>query len=967
MNKNHFITNNNYLFDQNLYNTLKECLYFAKSFIFSVAFINFAGVQIILELLENCEKKDIKGKILTTNYLHFTELKSIQYLRKFSNIEVKFFDSDKLGGFHTKGYIFEYETEYRIIIGSSNLTKGGLKKNIEWNTLATVEKNSKYIENILLEFNFLWSKSSENVPQYISQYYNTGKSNNFSMEFSDTFDQYNNVAENPCFINIESTIPKPNYMQKIAIEKLKNFRIYGENKALCIAATGTGKTYLGAFDVQNFNPKSLLFIVHNEDILNSAIKTFKSIIPYKKYGKFTGTSKDSSAHYIFATIQSISKYHSVFPRDYFEYIVIDEAHHITSNSYKKTLNYFMPKFLLGLTATPERCDGGNIYEIFNMNIPVEIRLQEALDKNLIVPFHYYGIKDLDDIDLKDIKLTEIKKITNLLNIDKRVDFIIDRMNFYGFSGNKRKAIGFCISIEQCEYMTKEFNIRGIKAITITGKTDNVLRKKLLEEFENNDIEIIFVVDVFNEGIDIPCINTILMLRPTNSPIIFTQQLGRGLRHFQNKNFLTIIDFIGNHKKTFLIAIALMGKKAYDKESLKLAVKKDFNNLSNNIHISIDEICKKEILSQIDNENFNSIKYLKEDYEEFKNFLKRIPKPTDFITFDEAPELFKYIYNKKSYFDFLKYVGDNSFEVSEKEISIIREIESFLPLKRIHEFVIIHKLISEEKISLSKDHILKLLTKYIKIDNFELTLNSIDHSLHYLNGEFYDSSEIQNSNSLFTIEDGNIKKSSSFTQFLKNENLKSYLLEILDYGILRYKKEFKDKDYGVPFFKLYATYKMRDVALLCNYEKKHSAFRGSGLLKKDNNYFIFIDLHKEIDIKESINYKDKIISREFLQWQSQNSTNQSSEIGKNITDNINRNINLHIFVRKFKEVERIIQPYIYLGKGDCVDFTGNKPITLKVKLQNILPKDIFVELTEKIDNTSILSNKNYREEINEKYN
>lgn len=957
--KNCFISNSQYM-NFNLYQNLEICLHSAKSFIFSVAFINFAGVQIILDILKNCETQNIKGKILTTNYLQFTDLKSIEFLKRFKNIEVKFFDSDKHGGFHTKGYIFEYNTHYKAIIGSSNLTKGGLKRNIEWNTLSYIEKDSHYIKNLLLEFDFLWNKANENVTPYTR----------FNPPFQKKINL--NVAEDnsPSLdyekINITYEEIKPNYMQATALENINKIRAYNENKALCISATGTGKTYLAAFDVRNFKAKKLLFVVHNEEILNSALKSFKKIIPNKIYGKFVGNEKVRGAEYIFTTIQSISRHYEDFRKDNFDYIIIDEAHHITANSYQKILNYFTPKFLLGLTATPERCDGGNIYEVFNMNVPVEIRLQIALDKNLITPFHYFGIKDIDDIDLKNMKLSQVKEITKALNISKRVDFIIEKMNFYGFSGDKRKVIGFCISIEQCKYMSEEFNKRDIKSTYITGEINSEIRKKIISEFENTDLETIFVVDIFNEGVDIPCINTILMLRPTDSPIIFTQQLGRGLRHFKNKEFLTVIDFIGNHNKTFLIATALMGKNGYDKESIKLAVKKDFNNISNNLHIHLDEVCKEQIINQLEQENFNNFKYLKEEYDNFKDLLRRIPTPLDYITVEEAPELFRYIIKCGSYYQFLEKVKDNNFIFNESEVKIIQEIERFLPIKRVYEFVIMRNLISKNFTSLNQNDIIKLVAKYIIIESLDYTKDTIFHAMRYLNQDFYDSGEIEKYIKLFEVENRNIKLSDFFCETLKNENFKNYLLEIIDYGLLRYKKEFSNLDYGFPSFKLYQTYNMRDVALLCNYEKKHSAFRGSGLLKNHNDFFLFIELHKEENIKESINYKDKIISRDMLQWQTQNATTQESEVGKNIIFNEKRNINLHIFVRKYKSVDGLTQPFIYIGKGNCVEFQGNKPITTKLKLENILPREIFEELTEKVE---IIGKFNQEKEfINyEKYN
>ena len=223
-----------------------------------------------------------------------------------------------------------------------------------------------------------------------------------------------------------------------------------------------------------------------------------------------------------------------------------------------------------------------------MNVPVEIRLQEALDRELVTPFHYYGVKDISDVNLEGIDLNDIAAVTKALNLEKRVDFIIEKMKFYGYSGERRKTIGFCVSVEHCEYMTKEFLKKGIKSAIITGNHGKDLREDIIKKFkETEDLEVIFTVNIFNEGIDIPCINSILMLRPTASPIIFTQQLGRGLRHYENKEFLTVIDFIGNHSRVFLIALALMGRKGYDKESIKIAVKRDFYNLSKSIHVKME--------------------------------------------------------------------------------------------------------------------------------------------------------------------------------------------------------------------------------------------------------------------------------------------------------------------------------------------------------------------------------------------
>ncbi|MGL5278314.1 MAG: DEAD/DEAH box helicase [Cetobacterium sp.] len=940
-----FISNTNLENNGNLYKYIEKGFEKAKSFCFSVAFINFAGVQIILDILKKSEKHNIKGKILTTNYLHFTELKSIEFLKRFKNIEVKFFDSDKMEGFHTKGYIFEYDDYYKAIIGSSNLTKSGLKSNIEWNAAVTTEKNSDFIKGVLNEFNYLWEKGVENVNPYIVSYVKKEE----IVVRKKVRDEYFLAAEDHDFGIYKESDIKPNYMQEIALKNLETTRMYGETRALCIAATGTGKTYLGAFDVKAFKAKKMLFIVHNEDILKSAMETFKNILPEKTMGFFTGNIKNVDRDYIFATIQSLNNRYQEFNEYEFDYIIVDEAHHITAKSYEKVINYFKPKFLLGLTATPERCDGGNIYEIFHMNVPVEIRLQEALDRELVTPFHYYGVKDISDVNLEGIDLNDIAAVTKALNLEKRVDFIIEKMNFYGYSGERRKTIGFCVSIEHCEYMTKEFLKKGVKAATITGNHGKDLREDIIKKFkETEELEVIFTVNIFNEGIDIPCINSILMLRPTASPIIFTQQLGRGLRHYENKEFLTVIDFIGNHSRAFLIALALMGRKGYDKESIKIAVKRDFDNLSKSIHVKMEEICKKEILKQLDNENFNSLKYLKAEYDEFKDYLKgKIPRPLDFVEYEDAPNFYKYVRLQKSYLDFLAKVKDNLFSLNEKERVVIREIERFLPIKRVYEFAIIHELIAKDQ-GLPKDKVFGAIGKYIEISDINHTIATIDHAMRYLNGDYYDSQDLKRCGKLFQVSDGTIEKTELLNEVLKNKDIKDYILEVLDYGLLKYKESFGTEDYGFPFLKLYENYFMKDVALICNYQMKHSSVRGTGLFTNGNNYFLFVDLHKGADIKESIKYNDKILDRYHFQWESPNTTRVESERGQNIVKNRERGISLHIFVRKYKEVDGVVQPYIYIGKGDCVDYRNEKPITTTLKLENPLSKEIYIELTERVE-------------------
>ncbi|KGM98067.1 DEAD/DEAH box helicase [Clostridium botulinum] len=921
----------------NLLNELKKCLSECERFYFSVAFINFSGLQLLLDSFKELEEKGVRGKIITSTYLNFTEPKALKRIKNFSNIDLKIFVASNEKGFHTKAYIFENQDEYKIIIGSSNITQRAVKSNVEWNVKVISKKEDKFSCEVIKEYLELWESTSFVDDEFLNSY------NNFIQEIRKT------EKKTLEFKNYE--IIKPNYMQNRAISNLNRLRLQGEDKALVVAATGTGKTYMSAFDVINYNPKKMLFLVHREDILKGAEATFRKLVKNKNKttGFLTGTRKDISADYLFSTIQSMNNNLDSFKADEFGYIIIDEAHHASSPAYKNAMNYFKPKFILGMTATPERCDNESIFEVFDENLALEIRLSEALENELIVPFHYFGITDIEGINLENVDINDISELTKRLKVNERVDFIIDKMNFYGYEGEKCKCIGFCVSIEHARYMAEEFNKRGIKSVHLTGKNSPEEREAYIKslESEDDDLEIIFTVDIFNEGVDIPSINLVLMLRPTNSPIVFIQQLGRGLRKHSDKTFLTVLDFIGNHNKAFLIALALNGGRYYDKDSLKVSVAKQFENIPGCTNIQMDRIAQERILEQLNNENFNSMKYLKEEYLEFKKLNGgKVPYLLlDYIKYDGAPEPLRFVNKEKTYIGFVSRIEkDEELQKllqNETFYKILKEFSSKLPLKRVYEFSIIKYLIYNEKISLNeaKREILKHIND---VDDI-----SIVHALNVLNQGYDDSGQLKNNIRCFNLDNGKLTATEDFKNIINDKKYRVYIEDVINYGIIRYEKEFGEEYYEVPFLKLYEQYQMVDIALLSNYTKTHSSFRGSGLLANGKEYFLFIDLHKEEDIKESINYNDKFIDRETFQWQSPNTTSQESERGKNIIYNRERGVNLHLFVRKYKTIDKIVQPYIYIGKGDVEEFYGEKPITTILKLENKVPHGIYTEFIEKV--------------------
>ena len=921
---NNLITNNQ---TTNFYNHITKLLLESKSFIFNVAFINFSGVQLLLDVFSKLENKNIKGKILTSTYLNFTQIKALEKLKEFSNIELKIYDSNSTNiGFHSKSYIFEFDDFYEIIVGSSNITSSAFKSNIEWNVKTTIKKDELFLKTILDEFSFLWNESFEVDEEFLENYkiFQEAKKQEKTFFFSKNI--------------------KTNFMQKIALEKLENLRQKNQIKALIIAATGSGKTYLSAFDVRNFKAKKMLFLVHRENILLDAKQSFENIILDKTFGLFTGNKKEKECDYLFSTIQTMGLYVNEFKKDEFDYIIIDEAHHATSNSYKKIIDYFKPKFLLGLTATSNRMDGNSIYEIFDENIACDIRLNDALEYDLVVPFHYFGICDINTIDYENVDLNKIDVLAKLLNVNKRVDYIIEQMNFYSFVGAKRKAIGFCVSKEHSLFMSEEFNKRGITSIHLSSNDSVDKRVEFIKRLEDEDdtLEVIFTVDIFNEGVDIPSINTVLFLRPTNSPIVFIQQLGRGLRKHKNKEFLTVLDFIGNHKKAYLIALALAGNKAIDKDSLKLSLSNNFANFKN-AHIFMDEVSKQRILEQIEKENFNNLKYLKEQYFEFKSLLdNKIPKLVDYLAFDDLVNPLNFIDESYSYVEFLAKV-ENQNEYKELVLNVdfikaIRFVENLLPIKRVYEFVILKYLLDND--FCDEEIAFEILDKYLDKVCKQTVLNSFS----YLNQDFLDSAQINRYLKLIEFDGKQVVKTEEFKKLLENKKYKEIFEDSLNYGIYSYEEEFKTTDFGMPFLKLYSKYNMLNIAQLCNFPKIHSSFRGSGFLKYKDDFFLFINLEKE-KFSKSANYHNAFLSKDTFTYQSKPSQSQDKSDGQRLCQNEKFGVKLHIFVRKFAQVDKKTQNFIYLGLANCIKYEGNKPIDLELKLEIPLDDMLYEEFTK----------------------
>ena len=448
-------------------------------------------------------------------------------------------------------------------------------------------------------------------------------------------------------------------MQEEALESLSTLRSQGNSKALLISATGTGKTYLSAFDAKAMNAERLLFIVHRETIAQEAMRAFRTIFKETRtYGMYAGGQNETNADFIFSTVQTLSRVNRLeaLSPDQFDYIIIDESHRAAANTYQSVLNYFRPKFLLGMTATPERTDGENIYKYYDHNVAYEIRLQRALEEDMLCPFHYFGVSDIalngepvdEDLDF------------NQLTSDERVDRIIEKAEKYGCNDGTVRGLIFCSHTEEAQELSSKLCDKGLRVISLTGQNAEVEREEGIRRLEREaddpqKLDYIITVDIFNEGVDIPQLNQIIMLRPTQSAIIFVQQLGRGLRKLEGKSkYLTVIDFIGNYQNNYLIPIALFGDRSFDKDQIRRLLVSGNEGLPGTSTINFDRIAQQQIFDSINATNLAKFNALKEAYKTVRNRIGRIPMMMDFVAHDgRDPSAF--IDYSKSFYSFSKGV------------------------------------------------------------------------------------------------------------------------------------------------------------------------------------------------------------------------------------------------------------------------------------------------------------------------
>lgn len=643
-----------------MYEVLKKSINESDEIIMNVSFIRDSGIKLLIDELKEAKEKGKKIKILTSDYMRVTEPNALYRLLEVGG--VKIFNNPSNKSFHSKTYIFKRENQFEIYIGSSNISYSALITGVEWNYNFIKEKDAEVAE-ILEEFGELYEKNSfELTLEWVREYEKRYRKN----EYGELFDK-DEKLENREIEPIKFQIP--------ALYELSKTREEGYKKALVIVGTGLGKTYLSVFDSKAFN--KILFIAHRDEILRGARKSFQSFYGDKKtYGFFNGTEKENNKDIVFASISTLSKDEYLnetwFSKKSFDYIVVDEFHHSSSKSYLKVLNYFEPEFLLGLTATPDRNDNGDIYKLCDYNIAYECDFRVGINNGWLVPFEYFGIYDDTDYSLIPWRSGkyDLLALENALVVEKRVENIFKKYMEY----RKNFTVGFCASINHCKVMNEYFRKKGIKSEIIIGDTPIVKRQEIIKRFQQKKIEVIFTVDIFNEGVDIPCIDTLLFLRPTLSYTIFIQQLGRGLRTFDGKDKLRVLDFVGNYKGAELRPAFLIGEYKREKSSINVI---DKNYL-------LPEGCSTEFdfklieyFEKLKRKNIKQEELVKLDYQKLMEVLEKVPTIMETYTFGEIP-VHMYIKTFKSWYNFQKEIGvlnEQQKNYSQKAIEFLSFLES----------------------------------------------------------------------------------------------------------------------------------------------------------------------------------------------------------------------------------------------------------------------------------------------------
>lgn len=920
-----------------LLSVIKKQLSVCDRFDFCVAFVAESGLQPLVEILHELDDNEIQGRFLTSSYLSFNSPDAYRKLLEYRNIKVRVHQ----GHLHAKGYLFDKNDTGTVIVGSSNLTQAALTCNREWNVLFRSFKQGGMLQAVKEEFKSLWEDdlTVDLTDEWIREY-----------EGSWTAPQRLGRTTAPATTASSETARlstrriEPNDMQRHALEALRVLHDRDEPRALLVSATGTGKTYLSAFDVAACKPRKVLFLAHRQRILEASEQSFERILG-SSYSSciYSPGARTAQSSCLFAMYSTIVRHLDEFDPKEFDYIVIDEAHRTGSSGYQRIMDYFTPRFYLGMTATPTRTDGYDVFALFNHVIAFQISLQDALANNMLAPFHYFGIADLriNDEDVEDSSL--FAKLTS----DERVRHIISKIEEYTIKKSERRGLIFCSRNDEASELSTKFNECGYRTCALSGANNDDERNEAIGRLERGELEYIFSVDIFNEGVDIPSLNQIIMLRRTESAIVFVQQLGRGLRKAEHKAYALVLDFIGNYQENFLIPIALSGDRTFNKDNLRAIVKEGSSAIPGCSTVSFDRIAEARIYEAIDGGNFSAAKLLRDEYQGLRQMLGRIPSLEDFDLHGSIDPL-RIFAKFGSYHRFLvRYEKgyDVSFtQIQEDALSFISK--KLASGKRSEDLLMLKHLIAGEPL----DGMFYQGKHYKR----GVLPSAVSAAGSLLSGAFSASARFV---PLVRKVGSGYGLTEKFSSALRDDEFRRQVIEVLDFGLARNKSSYEHL-YGDTSLVLNAKYTYEEVCYLLNWEKNVNGQNIGGYKydAKTNTFPVFINYEKDPDISDTVRYEDRFVSeKELVAISKQPRYLGSPEIERLRAWPAN-GMRPYLFVRKNKNDGDGGKEFYFLGEihptGQFTEITmpgtTKKAVEIVYELRDPVRSDLYEYLTSNID-------------------